>query len=114
MMSPDLTSSSGARIESVLTNLTSGDIQEVWPELWVTNDLDYDRALQLIDAATMAEESPHAPWRCRHCGEENEGAVERLAASVVRSFHRSSSRQARAPDVTVGEITLRTDTEPVP
>ena len=47
--------------------------QEVWPELWVTNDLDYDRALQLIDAATMAEESPQPPWRCRHCGEENEG-----------------------------------------
>ena len=24
---------------------------EVWPELWVINDLDYDRARQLIDAA---------------------------------------------------------------
>ena len=26
--------------------------QEVWPELWVENDLDYDRALQLIDAVS--------------------------------------------------------------
>ncbi len=47
--------------------------QEVWPELWVENDLDYDRALQLIDAATIESESPTAAWRCRHCGEENEG-----------------------------------------
>lgn len=47
--------------------------QEVWPELWVRNDLDYDRALQLIDAARLSEESPSAAWRCRHCGEENEG-----------------------------------------
>jgi hypothetical protein len=47
--------------------------QEVWPELWVENDLDYDRALQLIDTAKIAGESPSAAWRCRHCGEENEG-----------------------------------------
>ena len=32
--------------------------QEVWPELWVENDLDYDRALQLIDASTIESESP--------------------------------------------------------
>jgi hypothetical protein len=47
--------------------------QEVWPELWVENDLDYDRALQLIDSASIAEESPAASWRCSKCGEENEG-----------------------------------------
>ncbi len=47
--------------------------QEVWPELWVKNDLDYDRAKQLIDAATLASESPSSPWRCRNCGTENEG-----------------------------------------
>ena len=47
--------------------------QEVWPELWVENDLDYDRALQLIDTTTIIDESPAATWRCRYCGEENEG-----------------------------------------
>jgi len=46
---------------------------EVWPEVWVENDLDYDRAKQLIDAATILEESPSASWRCTNCGEENEG-----------------------------------------
>jgi hypothetical protein len=45
---------------------------EVWPELWVLKDIDYDRAKQLIDAAII-EESPRSPWRCGSCGEENEG-----------------------------------------
>ncbi len=44
---------------------------ETWPELWVLNDLDFDRAKQLITDA--ASESPMASWRCRKCGEENEG-----------------------------------------
>lgn len=47
--------------------------EEVWPELWVRNDLDYDRARQLIDGTTLASESPAFPWRCRSCGTENEG-----------------------------------------
>jgi hypothetical protein len=47
--------------------------EEVWPELWVRNDLDYDRARQLIDSATLGAESPGPPWRCRTCGTENEG-----------------------------------------
>ena len=47
--------------------------QEVWPELWVENDLDYDRAKQLIDASTIIDESPTTHWRCSNCGEENEG-----------------------------------------
>lgn len=47
--------------------------QEVWPQLWVENDLDYDRALQLIDTAKIRDESPRASWRCKNCGTENEG-----------------------------------------
>ncbi len=46
--------------------------QEVWPELWVANDLDYDRAKQLIDVDTIIEESPGAGWRCRRCKEDHE------------------------------------------
>jgi len=44
---------------------------ETWPELWVVNDLDFDRATQLITAVDA--ESPGKSWRCRKCGEENEG-----------------------------------------
>ena len=46
---------------------------EVWPQLWVINDLDHDRAKQLIDADIAAAESPTEPWKCGKCGEENEG-----------------------------------------
>jgi hypothetical protein len=45
---------------------------EVWPELWVENDLDFDRAKQLLDEAII-QESPERSWRCKKCGEENEG-----------------------------------------
>jgi len=45
---------------------------EVWPQLWVKNDLDYDRALQLINEDAAAE-NPAASWRCKRCGEDNEG-----------------------------------------
>ncbi len=45
---------------------------EVWPQLWIVNDLDQDRAMQLIND-DAADESPSEPWNCRHCGEENEG-----------------------------------------
>ena len=47
--------------------------QDVWPELWIENDLDYDRALQLIDANNLIKESPAAAWKCRICDAENEG-----------------------------------------
>ena len=45
---------------------------DTWPQLWVVNDLDFDRARQLIDGSA-ADESPKASWRCATCGEINEG-----------------------------------------
>ncbi len=47
-------------------------LDQVWPELWVVNDLHYDRAKELIGEA-IVNESPKEPWTCRNCGEENEG-----------------------------------------
>lgn len=45
---------------------------EVWPQLWIRNDLDYDRAKQLLDADAL-DESPAEAWKCKNCGEQNEG-----------------------------------------
>jgi hypothetical protein len=65
-------------VASVIKNAILGGIagemplDQVWPELWVVNDLDYDRAKQLIDV-DIADESPMASWKCRKCGEQNEG-----------------------------------------
>lgn len=66
-------------IEAFLRNEYLGSVvgeipfPEVWPQLWVRNDLDYDRAKQLIDSEKLLEESPTANWKCSGCGEENEG-----------------------------------------
>ena len=65
-------------IESEIRNEFFGGIlgdmpfTETWPQLWVVNDLDYDRALQLIDDSAL-DESPGDDWRCKQCGELNEG-----------------------------------------
>lgn len=45
---------------------------EVWPELWIVNDLDFDRAKQLLSADAAAE-VPTEAWTCKKCGEINEG-----------------------------------------
>jgi hypothetical protein len=45
---------------------------EVWPQIWVVNNLDYDRALQLISDDAISE-SPAEAWICARCNEENEG-----------------------------------------
>ncbi len=44
---------------------------ETWPQLWIVNDLDFDRATQLIES--IEDEPIGAPWRCPKCGEQNEG-----------------------------------------
>ncbi|HEY5643979.1 MAG TPA: DUF2007 domain-containing protein [Woeseiaceae bacterium] len=44
---------------------------EVWPELWIVNDLDFDRAKQLVES--IETESETTPWTCARCGEVNEG-----------------------------------------
>lgn len=65
-------------IKSVIRNEHFGSIlgdmpfTETWPQLWVVNDLDYDRALQLISDDALTE-CPSEDWKCTHCGEINEG-----------------------------------------
>ncbi len=55
-------------LSSILGEMPFAD---TWPELWVKNDMDYDRAKQLIDDS-ITDESPASGWRCEACGEENE------------------------------------------
>lgn len=65
-------------IPSVIRNEHFGSIlgempfTDTWPQLWIENDLDYDRALQLI-SDDAADESPAESWKCATCGEINEG-----------------------------------------
>ena len=63
-------------IESEIKNEHFGSLLAGMPltetQLWVVNDLDYDRAKQLIDGSAF-DESPTDDWRCPSCGEDNEG-----------------------------------------
>lgn len=47
---------------------------DTWPELWVIDDADYDRAVAII---THALSAPNAPeWTCTSCNETNDAAFE--------------------------------------
>ena len=43
---------------------------ECWPEVWVTNDSDAERARELVAEATRGADPDAEPWRCTRCGEE--------------------------------------------
>ncbi|MDJ0759539.1 MAG: DUF2007 domain-containing protein [Woeseiaceae bacterium] len=62
---------SEVRNQHVMSILGEMPFADTWPELWVKNDMDYDRAKQLIDDS-IADESPASGWRCKACGEDNE------------------------------------------
>ena len=42
---------------------------DVWPELWVLRDRDYDRATLLV--AQSRAEILEDDWRCRRCGSDS-------------------------------------------
>lgn len=45
---------------------------ETWPRLYVLNDEDFARAMQLVEAelARMKTVSDNGNWQCPHCGED--------------------------------------------
>lgn len=45
---------------------------ECWPEVWVTDDRDYEQAKQIIDTLLSRKPSNNQPWQC-DCGEHIEG-----------------------------------------
>jgi hypothetical protein len=45
---------------------------DTWPEIWILNDPDIDRAREIFsDWQTGEQDTP--PWTCPECGEEVEG-----------------------------------------
>jgi hypothetical protein len=47
---------------------------ECWPEIWVLDDAQAERARALVDAFLAAAEAPGGPWRCPRCEEALDGA----------------------------------------
>ena len=47
---------------------------ETWPELWVSNDEDYEKARKLLDA--LLKPIPGSEWVCSNCRERNAASFE--------------------------------------
>lgn len=47
-------------------------INECWPELWLFEEDDFDRALQIVNDTLALSPDTQAAWRCS-CGENIEG-----------------------------------------
>jgi hypothetical protein len=47
---------------------------DCWPELWIVNDSDYDKATEAIAAMTPSESA--STWVCSQCLEVNEPSFE--------------------------------------
>ena len=46
---------------------------ECWPELWVTDDADHERASELVRAMLAIDMDRYGDWTCPGCGEPIEG-----------------------------------------
>jgi hypothetical protein len=67
-------------IECALRNeYASGAVGELapisaWPEVWVVDDNDFDRAVAIVEASR--QDIDEADWRCPGCGSSNPATFE--------------------------------------
>ncbi len=61
-------------VKNLGASVGTGEIPftEVFPELWVVNDEDYDRALALLEAYQPPDTTGLTDWTCPQCGERVE------------------------------------------
>ncbi|MDY6911223.1 MAG: DUF2007 domain-containing protein [Chloroflexota bacterium] len=45
---------------------------DCWPELWITDDSQYEQAQAIIEKAVYGQTSTGSTWKCPGCGEEHE------------------------------------------
>ena len=59
-------------VKNLATSSFMGDVPfaEVFPELWVVNEEDYDEAMRLLQEHTEALPAGTQDWVCARCGEE--------------------------------------------
>ena len=63
-------------IKNVGAAIASGEIPfiQVFPELWVVEDGDYDRAIEILKPYYRPEAAEAGDWVCPGCGETVEGS----------------------------------------
>ena len=45
---------------------------ECWPELWVAEDFQYEKAKEIVEGFLADTDGGGAPWHCPACGEHSE------------------------------------------
>lgn len=45
-----------------------------WPELWIVNDSDFERAVDIVESSRKSNNK--AQWTCTHCNEDNDASFE--------------------------------------
>jgi putative signal transducing protein len=63
-----------SEVKTPFLGAARGDIPatECWSELWVLDDQQVERALEVIRASETPDARGQATWKCRSCGEEIE------------------------------------------
>ena len=61
-------------VKNTGASIGTGEIPftEIFPELWVVNDSDYDRAMALLEDYRTPSTENLSDWTCPKCGEEIE------------------------------------------
>ncbi len=57
------------------TGQAAGELPPIvcWPEIWLRDDADMDRARRILDGMLASLEDPGEAWTCPACGEQLEG-----------------------------------------
>lgn len=45
-----------------------------WPELWIVNDSDFERAMTIVNLSQTSKSAPE--WQCGGCSEKNDASFE--------------------------------------
>ena len=72
---------------------------EVFPELWVVNDADFDRAKELLEEQGSGNEVERPMWVCAGCGEKHVGLFTACWKCGRENNAKSEVRAGMFPDV---------------
>ena len=66
---------------------------EVFPELWVINDVDFGRAKELLEKQGSGDEGERPIWVCAGCGERHDG----LFTACWKCGHENNAKSEARP-----------------